>query len=787
MNPALLSRSVLLLCCLGLAGRLHAQGTAFTYQGSLADDSGPATGTYDFQFTVFDAASDGNPVGAVTSLPGQAVANGLFTVTVDPGATVFTGLARWLEIAVRTNGAASFSTLAIRQPLTPTPYAIHAATAGSAATATLATTATTASSVAAAGVAGTLTAGQLPASVAYRTGGNAFTGDQSVMGGKVGIGTTSPGAALQVSGNFISGGANTVDPATIEAAILGGTGNVIQSNGGRAIIGGGANNTIESGAGSSIIGSGQNNSIRASTPYSVVGGGTGNEIRLGSRSFIGGGDVNNISSSTDSFIGGGRLNSLQTNDFSAVVGGYNNKIYPGANYASIGGGVSSAIGEGAYQAAVGGGAGNVIEPRAYMSVIAGGRDNVVRTNAVKAAIGGGQLNRAGGQYATVPGGQFNDADGNFSLAAGRRAKAGYSGDFVWADSQNADFTATAANQFLIRAQGGVGIGTASPNLPLDVSNNDSNGTGLGLKNPANDGTAWSLRTDGSATLGNHYSIHIRDDFSAANRLTIDGLTGSVGIGTNAPKAALHVVGDIRATGVISGDGSGLTALSAAGITGTLAPAQLPATVAYRTGGNAFIGDQTVMSGKVGVGTTTPAAQLDVTGAIRSQGQQTTHAQGAYIEWNKDGGGGQTWLLNHKGLGAGGMIFGEVDDANTVTEGMRLSGQDLKVKGNVKMGTSPEVFAMGATAVSRTIAGNIFSSGPSINVGTGFSVAKLAVGRYQITYTTPGSYSIVTATPVNGNTTISTTSAGGSSVVIEMRNLSTALVDSDFSFIAVVAN
>ena len=134
-----------------------------------------------------------------------------------------------------------------------------------------------------------------------------------------------------------------------------------------------------------------------------------------------------------------------------------------------------------------------------------------------------------------------------------------------------------------------------------------------------------------------------------------------------------------------------------------------------------------------------------------------------------------------------MIFGEVNYANSVTEGMRLAGQDLKVKGNVKMGTSPEVFAMGAMAGSRIIAGNIFSAGPSINQGTGFSVSKLMTGTYQITYSNPGSYSIVTATPVNSSITISTTSAGGNSVVIEMKNLSGVLTDSDFSFIAVVGN
>jgi hypothetical protein len=133
--------------------RGDAQGTAFTYQGSLADGAAPANGTYDLRLTVFDAAIGGSPVGNVTEVTGQAVAEGLFTVTLDPGAGVFTGPGRWLELQVRTTGALTYTTIAPRQALTPTPYAIHAASAATAATATVATTA---NSVPAAGIMGTL-------------------------------------------------------------------------------------------------------------------------------------------------------------------------------------------------------------------------------------------------------------------------------------------------------------------------------------------------------------------------------------------------------------------------------------------------------------------------------------------------------------------------------------------------------------------------------------------------------------------------------------------------------
>jgi hypothetical protein len=106
----------------------HAQGTAFTYQGRLNSGANPAAGIYDLRFTIYDAAGGGSVWGVLTNAA-TPVTNGLFTVTLDFGSGVFTGNARWLEIAVRTNGASSFTTLAPRQPLTPTPYAILAGTA----------------------------------------------------------------------------------------------------------------------------------------------------------------------------------------------------------------------------------------------------------------------------------------------------------------------------------------------------------------------------------------------------------------------------------------------------------------------------------------------------------------------------------------------------------------------------------------------------------------------------------------------------------------------------------
>jgi hypothetical protein len=118
-------RSALVLC-LATAGAAHAQapmGSAFTYQGRLADAGVPASGSFDFRFALFDAATGGSAVGAPVSIPAVAVTGGLFTVALDFGPAAFAGQARWLQVEVRPAGGGGYTALTPRQELTPAPHA----------------------------------------------------------------------------------------------------------------------------------------------------------------------------------------------------------------------------------------------------------------------------------------------------------------------------------------------------------------------------------------------------------------------------------------------------------------------------------------------------------------------------------------------------------------------------------------------------------------------------------------------------------------------------------------
>src|SRR5438309_3656230 len=113
--------------------------TAFTYQGRLTDNGQPANSTYDFQFRLFDAPTNGAQVPVVLAYPTVTVSNGLFTTGLDFGSNVFNGTTWWLEVSLRPSGTSSeFTFLTPRQPLMPTPNALFSANAAKAATATTA-------------------------------------------------------------------------------------------------------------------------------------------------------------------------------------------------------------------------------------------------------------------------------------------------------------------------------------------------------------------------------------------------------------------------------------------------------------------------------------------------------------------------------------------------------------------------------------------------------------------------------------------------------------------------
>ena len=584
---------------------VRAQSTAFNYQGQLSDGGSPATGRYEFQFTLWDSVSAGAQAsGATLGTPGGVgVTNGLFAVVLDFGAGALNGQPRWIQAAVRTNGsAAAFTTVVPRQSVPVAPYAVFAMQAGGAANGSISSAALAANAVTAAKIAPaevvkginnlkdavTLQAG---ANVALNTVGNTITisattpagsnGPSWGIGGNLGttasnfvgtaddkplelrvnntralrlelsgagqpnfiVGNTNNALAAGLVGSVIAGGGtntigtgshwafigggrgNSIRSNSSIAGIATGNGNEIQANSSYAFIGGGFNNRVLSNAQAAMIFGGFGNTIGAGANYSLVNGGKDNQIEAnttfasiagGSRntnqaaanySAIGGGTLNTIESNAQynlvgggfgnrielgvlySLVSGGRENTIQSNvSYATIAGGYRNTNQTAAHYTVIGGGLLNLIQSNALYTVIGGGNANTIATNAASALISGGRQNTIQPNAQYSTIAGGYQNVISNDafYATVVGGNQNLAAGNYTLAAGNRAKANHRGAFVWADSTAADFGSTANNQFLIRAGGGVGIGTTQPATALHVAGTVTAtgfaGNGIGLTN-----------------------------------------------------------------------------------------------------------------------------------------------------------------------------------------------------------------------------------------------------------------------------------------------------------------
>lgn len=119
--------ALLLLLAVPMSVAAEPLDNRFTYQGELRRSGVPANGSFDFEFQPFDAASSGNALASAQVIENVVVANGVFSVELDFGATPFRGDKVWLDVGVREGtSTGGFTGLLPRQALTAAPYALHA-------------------------------------------------------------------------------------------------------------------------------------------------------------------------------------------------------------------------------------------------------------------------------------------------------------------------------------------------------------------------------------------------------------------------------------------------------------------------------------------------------------------------------------------------------------------------------------------------------------------------------------------------------------------------------------
>lgn len=330
-----------------------------------------------------------------------------------------------------------------------------------------------------------------------------------------------------------------------------------------------------------------------------------------------------------------------------------NNLVSGNGHTVLGGGLGIALVGGVSNSSgddfsfVGGGELNNAEAN-NVGIMGGYLNNI---NGDYGAIVAGKYNSVGGENAVTIGGRSNIANGADAFAAGVDAVAGYTRSFVWSDGMTNDFGSTASNQFAVHASGGIRLaggpiyGDASglTNLPASATTagvDSITGTGavsgvlIFNEGPGVDLTQtnkvfnWSV--DGSELTGIN-GAGVTGPIALASLVNVVQ-TGQVNQATNLPLAAAVLVlatSDGGTTTFYKADASGTIAF-------TNAPLAAAAMVVASTDGGTNLFLKTESAGGSGA-----------TQAIATVGSSTVTStiSGATLSWSNaataGGSGGYT--------------------------------------------------------------------------------------------------------------------------------------------------
>ena len=607
-------RIVLLLLTLAMAGIANsafAQGTAFTYQGRLQDGGTNANGSYDFQFTLWDALNGGTqqPQAAPVTVTKSnvVVTNGVFTTQLDFGAAAFSGADRFLETSVRLSGATSFTLLSPRQPITSTPYAVRSASSNNA---DVAATATNAAQL-----------GGIVANQYVITTDSRLTDPRAPIAGSSNYiqNTTTQQASstFNVSGNGTAGGtlsANAVNATqqynlkSLRAFSISGGSNQFQNS--NTFVGveagtstnpsptsslGNFNSFLGTSAGHQNTGGGENSFFGAYTGFanttgqgnSFFGDFAGNSNTTGANNafFGSGAGFSNTTASLNSFFG-------QQSGNSNTTGTYNSFFGQATGIANISGGLNSFFGTNA-------GTGNTTGSlNSFFGALSGNGSNGSQNSFFGSSSGFSNSTGNDNSYFGYWTGHNTSGNGNSfvgSLAGGSTTSGNY-------------------NSFFGFSAGGGNLTGTSNTLLGDNAN-------VGASNLSN-----------ATAIGSHAFVSANNSLVLGSVNGVNGATAStnVAIGTTSPIGRLNVVGSAGPTQGIQidnreikfrGDGFAHFSIFANRVPGTLTIEDTSSSFAMNTAGTLGLSIASG-SGNVGIGTNGPAAALEVhrNGTISSDWQ-----------------------------------------------------------------------------------------------------------------------------------------------------------------------
>ena len=677
MNRRKFSSLLVLLPCLTGAVLAAPLGSAFNFQSHLRQSGVAADGPYDFQFSLWDAPTNGVPIGATLTLAGVGVSNGVFTVPLDFGTNAFPGAARWLEMSVRPGGDTNaFTVLSPRQALLAVPYALHA---------------TTADNTAASGLTGTIPDARLSGNVALLNAANTFSANQTVNGA-VGIGTPASAATVLhvVSPNanarvlFESSVPNGNPSLTVKANSPAGEADIVAD---RADTGASATHQLATG-GSVDWGfrtpnftSGEPNRLdianSSSTPVMTLR--QNGNVGIGRTSPATALDVNGTVTATSfSGSGAGLLNLPLTSLQSGGAANAQILTWNGSNWAPS----NAPAGGGGSGLPTSGGSGT--NETFYGTTVLNGTVTATNVNSgsatnfwlqgTGAGSVGGHITIASGTASVGTGG----SGGNLNLFAGHAMAQGGSGWNNIGPAGNVNVTAGSG----YNSVGGNVILTSGGNSPWNLTLNSyskislvgsaySAGAGAqvdveGEHNTVSTGSNVGSGGNVKITAGNALG-----SYAGGNILLQPGTgtpSGNVGINKSNPTTALDVNGTVTATS-FSGSGSGLNNLNYASIANppTIpSVANLVATndsraLSFGNAANQFTG---ALAGNLSGGTNLPLSGLQSGGATNTQ--ILTWNGSNWAPSNAPAGGGGSGLPTSGGSGTNESFYGTTLLNGTVT-------------------------------------------------------------------------------------------------------------------------
>ena len=212
----------------------------------------------------------------------------------------------------------------------------------------------------------------------------------------------------------------------------------------------------------------------------------------------------------------------------------------------------------------------------------------------------------------------------------------------------------------------------------------------------------------------------------------------------------------------------------------------------------YVDDQ----GEVGIGTTNPAAGLQVKTDGRNlvlEGTKSGDASSAWLGFADSSGEPHGWIGDGSSSNSDTYVASYNNDvvlytlagevvtvkpSGRVGIGTGTPQSTLDVRGTVRLGSSGELFAPGGFENLRVVRGTINSSG-TIAYGSGFSVVRNSAGNYSITFSTPfWDWATTTVSTMFSGTHGIVFQGGAGFATIRTFNDAGTLVDTGFNFIAV---